>query len=261
MEQGQPIQTKSKKVGNRYVQHLGSLDASSILLVVGRDNFRKKSAPIEALVLQLHQLGMPVCWYERKVVQDARLRDEEFAAVCQSWLCAFSKQHPTAGFVARKIVRLYLKTKYPKRYGYFFKKISLASGSTPADLQRFIRSLGAHHVFILSHSAGGITASLIESEEAVRKLVCIGYPFKHPDKSDEAYRTAHLAHLKKPFLIIQGQHDEYGTAQDAARYRLSPTVQVESIDCGHDYADLSETDFNNTLRRIAHFLGLSSATG
>lgn len=254
--QGPPTPVQSSKLGGLRVQHLGPLDASTILVVVGRDNFRKRSAPIDELIFQLHRLGLPVCWYERKIIQHARLREQEFAGICSSWLNSFSARHPVAGYIARKAVRLHLKTKYPKRHGYFFKKIVLAPASTPSSLRSFIRMLSAENVFILAQSAGGITASSIASEEAIKKLVCFGYPFKHPDKPDEAYRTAHLPQLKKPFLIIQGRQDEYGSGQDALRYRPAPVVQIESVSSGHDYDELSEADFRQALAAVARFLEL-----
>lgn len=246
------------KVGSVQAHHLGPLDASAILLVVGRNNVSKKSSSIEALVYQLHQLGMTVCWYERRASQQARLRDEAFAAMWRAWLQPLSAKHPVAGWVAKKLVKLCLKTKYPKRHGYFFKKIDLTPSSTPSDLRRFVRDLAADNVVILSHSAGGITSSLIESEAAIQKLVCFGYPFKHPDRPDEAHRTAHLPHVQKPFLIIQGQDDEYGRAQDAARYRLSAAIRVMPIASGHDYDKLGKADFDHILRELAGFLGLSA---
>lgn len=247
---------KSKKVGGAYVQHLGELDAHAVLVVIGRNNHKKKSAPINALAAQLHLLGLTVCWYERKANRHARLRDEEFFAICESWLNAFCDHHPIAGYLARKIVRLVLKIKYPKRHLYFFKRISLDPKPSSQYFRRFIRQLRVREVFVLAHSAGGIVASLAASEAAVRNIICFGYPFKHPERPDEAYRTAHLKEISKPFLIIQGEQDDYGSAENAMRYTLSPSVHIESIQSGHDYDAIEAHELENLTKLVASFVGV-----
>lgn len=239
-----------------HVQHLGPLDAESILVFVGRDNIRKKSASLDALACELHKLGLTVCWYERSAIQHARLREAEFAEISQGWLNTIVQQQPWWGKMLRTLVRLQLKIRYPKRHAWVFKRIDLSKASTPSDLRRFIRKLKADKVHILAQSAGSISATLIEDEKAIQKLVCFGYPFKHPDRGEEPYRTAHLATLKKPCLIIQGDQDEYGTARDLARYPHTTTVQTATISSGHDYDGLTETAFSDTLRLVAGFLDL-----
>lgn len=257
LTQHQAIHTQTAKVAGVYFQHLGPLDKSPVLVFVGRDNVRRKSASLDALAARLHQLGITVCWYEHKAMQHASLREQALATVSHSWLNTYAERHPLAGSVARKLIKLYLKTKYPKRHGFFFKKIKLDAASTLSDLRRFLRNLKADQVFIMAQSAGGISASLIESEAAIQKLVCFGYPFKHPDRPEEAYRTAHLPFLTKPCLIIQGDQDEYGTAKDVARYPVSPSVQIASIHANHDYDGLTEAAFNEALNLMQSFLGLT----
>ncbi|MES2089140.1 MAG: alpha/beta family hydrolase [Pseudomonadota bacterium] len=247
---------KSKKLGGAYVQHLGELDAHAVLVVIGRNNYKKKSATINTLAAQLHLLGLTVCWYERKANQHARLRDEEFSAICGSWFNTFCDDNPIAGYLARKVVRFVLKIKYPKRHFYFFKRINLDPNPGCPDFRRFIRQLKVDKVFVLAHSAGGIVASLAASEAAIRNIICFGYPFKHPEKPDEAYRTAHLKEISKPFLIIQGNQDEYGSAEDAMRYTLSPSVHIESIQSGHDYDAIEAHELENLTKLVASFVGV-----
>lgn len=248
---------QSAKVGGVHFQHLGPLDSTPILVFVGRDNVRRKSASLDALLVRLHQLGITVCWYEHKAMQRACLREQALADISQSWLNAFTSRHPLAGAAARKLVKLYWKTRYPKRHGFFFKKTKLDAASTPADLRRFLRHLKAKKIFVMTQSAGGISATLIEAEPVIEKLVCFGYPFKHPDRPEEPHRTAHLPFLTKPCLIIQGDQDEYGTPEEVTRYPVSPSVKIASIESDHDY-ELTEAAFNDAFNLIRTFLGLKS---
>jgi predicted alpha/beta-hydrolase family hydrolase len=63
-------------------------------------------------------------------------------------------------------------------------------------------------------SMGGRVASLVADElfslGAIDGLVCLGYPFHPPGKPDNL-RTAHLAELQCPALIVQGERDPFGT--------------------------------------------------
>jgi predicted alpha/beta-hydrolase family hydrolase len=84
---------------------------------------------------------------------------------------------------------------------------------------------GAAGLFIGGKSMGGRMASLCADELGVRGLVCLGYPF-HPVGQPEKTRTAHLAALRTPTLIVQGTRDELGSLEDVAAYRLSPSIRI-----------------------------------
>lgn len=246
--------------GDLVALHLGPLDVGPVVLMLGRNNVDKRSNSIEAMLLSLHQMGLTVCWYERRGQWLASLREAALARVRHAWLDRLDASLPVAAAVATKAVRLCLKIRYPKRHGFIFKKLPLVSDHAE-DLRRFMRQLPAQEVFIVSHSAGGIKAASLADEPAVKKLVCFGYPFKHPDKPDEAYRTARLAAIGKPFLVIQGNRDEYGCARDAARYKLSPSIVVAPIDTDHDYDALDESLFGEVLQLLQHFLLQSPPLG
>lgn len=239
--------------GDLVALHLGPLDAGPVVLMLERNNVDKRSNSIEAMLLALHEMGLTICWYERRGQWLASLRAAALTRLRQAWLAKLEARMPALGFVVTKAIRLGLKIRYPKRHGLFFKKLQLVSDHAE-DLRKFMHLLPAQEVFIVSHSAGGIKATKLVDEPAVKKLVCFGYPFKHPDKPDEAYRTAHLATIDKPFLIIQGSRDEYGSAQDALRYKLSPSIAVTSIDTDHDYDALNESLFSQALQLLQQFL-------
>lgn len=91
-------------------------------------------------------------------------------------------------------------------------------------------------------SYGGRVASMVADEQldagAIRGLVCLGYPF-HPMGKPEQLRTAHLAELRTPALICQGERDVMGSRAEVEGYRLSPAVRVEWLpQADHDLKPL-----------------------
>jgi predicted alpha/beta-hydrolase family hydrolase len=93
-------------------------------------------------------------------------------------------------------------------------------------------------IVIGGKSLGGRIASHVADAAHVRGLVCLGYPFHPPDKP-EKLRTAHLALLATPTLVVQGSHDPFGTREDVAGYALSPAIRLHWIEGGdHSYRPL-----------------------
>jgi len=95
---------------------------------------------------------------------------------------------------------------------------------------------GGAGLVIGGKSMGGRMASLVADELGVRGLVCLGYPF-HPPGKPAQLRTAHLAALRTPALIVQGTRDPFGGPDEVATYPLSPAIRVAWIeDGGHGLA-------------------------
>jgi hypothetical protein len=90
---------------------------------------------------------------------------------------------------------------------------------------------GPERLVIGGKSMGGRMASRIADEAGVRGLVCLGYPF-HPPGRPEKTRTAHLAGLRTPTLIVQGTRDALGTREDVAGYELSPQIRFVWLEDG-----------------------------
>lgn len=80
-------------------------------------------------------------------------------------------------------------------------------------------------------SMGGRVASLIADEAGVAGLVCLGFPF-HPPGQPVRERAAHLAGLRTPTLICQGERDPFGTREEVAGYALSPAIAFAWISDG-----------------------------
>ena len=106
-------------------------------------------------------------------------------------------------------------------------------------------------------SMGGRVASMIadamHAKGKIAGLLCLGYPF-HPPEKPLQLRTAHLADLKTPSLIVQGTRDPFGTRDEVATYQLSKTIELLWLEDGdHDLkprktiSGFSAADHLNTM--------------
>lgn len=106
---------------------------------------------------------------------------------------------------------------------------------------------GGARLVIGGQSMGGRMASMIADEVGARALVCFSYPW-HPPGKPEQPRTAHLAALRTPTLILQGTRDPFGSPEEVSGYDLSPSIRVEWIEGG-----------DHSLRgRVPHAAGLAA---
>lgn len=114
---------------------------------------------------------------------------------------------------------------------------------TPVLLDQWRRVLaqagGPGRCAIGGKSLGGRMASLLAAEleelgTPACALACLGYPF-HPPGKPETLRTAHLARLATPTLILQGTRDPFGSPDEVAGYRLSSAISLHWLQDGnHD---------------------------
>ncbi|MDA5194483.1 alpha/beta fold hydrolase [Govanella unica] len=108
----------------------------------------------------------------------------------------------------------------------------------PVLLECFRRAIAdcgpAARLVIGGKSMGGRVASMLADEAGVAGLVCLGYPFQPPGKSD-SNRTAHLKGLRTPGLIVQGTRDPFGGRAQVLGYDLAPSLELGWIEDGdHD---------------------------
>jgi predicted alpha/beta-hydrolase family hydrolase len=87
-------------------------------------------------------------------------------------------------------------------------------------------------------SMGGRVASLIADDlyqvGRLAGLVCLGYPF-HPANRPTELRTAHLAALACPTLIVQGERDPFGSRAEVEGFALSKSIRFHwAADGDHD---------------------------
>lgn len=93
------------------------------------------------------------------------------------------------------------------------------------------QSGGGERLVIGGKSMGGRIASMVADEGAVRGLLCLGYLF-HPPGRSERPRVAHLETLRTPALILQGTRDPFGSRAEVAQYPLAPAIRMHWIEDG-----------------------------
>ncbi|CAM3599095.1 alpha/beta family hydrolase [Pseudomonas wadenswilerensis] len=108
-----------------------------------------------------------------------------------------------------------------------------------------VRPLVTGPLAIGGKSMGGRMASILADELEADALVCLGYPFYAAGKPEKP-RVAHLAELKTPTLIIQGERDALGNRQTVEGYELSSAIELCWLQAGdHDLKPLKASGFSH----------------
>ena len=131
-------------------------------------------------------------------------------------------------------------------FGYMASRRTSAGRKPPPRAEKLvpeyiaaIDALNAKGPLIVGgKSMGGRVASMVadtlHASGRIAGLLCLGYPFHPPDKPTQL-RTAHLADLKTPALIVQGTRDPFGTREEVAAYKHSKTIKLVWLEDGdHD---------------------------
>lgn len=112
-----------------------------------------------------------------------------------------------------------------------------------ATLRQVITDHARDPCVLMGKSMGGRVATMIADAVQARGVVVFGYPF-HPPGKPLQLRTAHLAALRTPTLILQGERDEFGTRDEVATYALSPAIEVDwFVDGDHSLAPRRKSGF------------------
>lgn len=104
------------------------------------------------------------------------------------------------------------------------------------------KSMGGRIASLLAQPAG--TGSEANPYDHVNYLmdavVCFGYPFHPPGKLDR-WRTAHLANITRPLLIVQGTRDPFGKpAELATQSAMLSGCELHWLEGGnHDFQPLA----------------------
>lgn len=197
------------------------------LLLVGRDNWQKDEALNQKLLTRLRKTPIEIYWEDPAGAVIYQLRQlEQKISTLPAWIKTFNL----------RIVQLFYALLHPSYFSYLFRRKKMAIESRCNYLEQRIRELGiADCVTVLSRSSGGRVSSLIADKMALKQIICLGYPFKHPEQPDEPERYLHLSAINTPMLIIQGAQDEYGGLDVPKRYMLSPRVELSFFETDHNF--------------------------
>lgn len=106
------------------------------------------------------------------------------------------------------------------------------------EVYETVRPIVKGRLAIGGKSMGGRMASLLADELGVDALICLGYPFYAAGKPDKP-RVEHLANLRTPTLIVQGERDALGNRETVEGYALSPNIAVHWLPtANHDLKPL-----------------------
>ena len=144
----------------------------------------------------------------------------------------------------------------PKDY-----KMHVAFQKNPNDIFLRIEKLARRlnkiprdtEITLIGRSAGAIVATMVSLQHPIHKIISLGYPFKHPDFEEEAYRHEHLKKVNTPMLIIQGLQDVYGGQEIEKKYNFNSNTTIVFEDINHDF-ELTEENRIRILKNIEQFI-------
>lgn len=225
----------------------GPLSARRLLLLLSRDQFLRDDALMARLTAAFGSDDLAIVRYESEVAVTTRL----------IYRPAFER----LPLFLRQLAQATLLLAYPTRWLHFVPAFRRRQGEI-AYRVRALRELVAwlgpdKEIIVLGRSAGARVASLVADELRFHRLICLAYPFEHPQEGPNPARYAHLAALQTPCLILQGVRDTYGSNPVATRYPLGPRTKLEWVDTDHHYL-LSDDDWPPLLARIAEFIAPDS---
>jgi uncharacterized protein len=226
----------------------GDADASRVVLFLGRDNFITDDSLVARVIADLTRRGHTIVHYEPRWHVSERFRQQTLFPGYPRWL--------------KLILKWRVLLASPRKWRHFSAAYRHAV-DTPSHRHHMLRAIIRHlgpdrEVAIFARSAGGRFATQIADTLALRCIVCLAYPFKHPDLPPEPERTAHLAQLKTPLLIIQGTGDGYGGRDLATQYAVSPTTQLRFAPTNHNFV-LNEAEWAHTLDAVHGFITAPTA--
>ncbi|MFD2873191.1 alpha/beta family hydrolase [Mucilaginibacter ximonensis] len=201
-------------------------NTKNILLVVQRDNFKKDIPFLSGLTDEFKRLGYEIHLHK------------PVALGLRSMLDSKGRFYKLP-FPLRFLCKTFVFITKPSLWKRCFKRQwseSLLIADRCRRLKKHISRFGSNvNLIVLARSAGARVSSLIANETNINKLICLGYPFKHPEKPAEIERYQHLPFIKVPFLIIQGTDDVYGGSEIESLYHFAPNTSIKFIEASHEF--------------------------
>lgn len=221
----------------------GSLTAARFVILLSRENFRRDDQLVERLIRSFAQRSITVARYEPEDAVTTRLIDREYFDFLP--LCVRQ--------VLKAVQLLFFPLRW-RHYSLSYRERVNSFAYRTESLRELIAFLGpGKEISLVTRSASGRLASRIADEIGISRLVCLGYPFRHPTEQPDPSRYSHLDRLQTPFLILQGRRDSYGGIDSAACYTLAPNTSLHWIDTDHDFA-VSEEAWHELSAEIADFV-------
>jgi len=234
--------------GGGHLEFHGDPAARRVLLLAGRDDVVADAELVAQVIAYFRGRGETVVRYE-----------SHHREVLRQINPPFLRRLPTRW---RILLRTALLLAVPARWRYFSGRHQARVRSIPERARGLSAAIGMlaaeREVVVLGRSAGARLASLVADSSGASRVVCLGYPFQHPDQGPDPDRTRHLSGVRTPMLILQGASDRYGGEDVARGIRLAPATMLEVVAGDHDLS-LAGAAGRRLLDRIFEFCFGASA--
>ena len=204
-----------------------------IILFIGRENLEKDSHLYTDVFAKLESLPYSFFFDPSDQIRHA------FNHKLFSYIPKFIKEF----FYLSKLARLGIIAFVFCKQGIFDWSYLKAFRKNPNDIDVRLSALlkkiktfpKGTQITLVGRSAGAILATKISLQVPIHQIICLAYPFKHPDCAEEPFRYEHLVHVTTPTLIIQGKNDPYGGREVIEKYPMNLSTKIIFEDLDHDF--------------------------
>ncbi len=224
------------------------MPARTRIVFIGRTNREKRFAAFERLARELAASGHQIDWFASKRTQASARIDQRIAAWWPG--LADASGWPAWQRARRWLAKAMLALAAPERREFLRFTIAAQTLAAARDLAAYLSRLPDGPVCLIGHSAGAIAATRVANHPRVGAVMCLGYAFRHPERLPQCYRTNHLPGVTRPLLIVQGVADQYGPEPERFVQFLPSQYQLVRVDTDHDYAPMSDADFDRLRQAL-----------
>lgn len=227
------------------------MKTQKITLLIGREHLEKDSYLYTNILSEIKGIQFDVfddsySYYRRRVYP-------YFAKVIPRFIRKNHKVRSLYLQIEEQLYSIFLNSNDYKMHDAFQKNTNDISLRVEKLAKRLKKIPINTEITLIGRSAGAIVATMVSMQHPIHKIVALGYPFKHPDNEEEAYRHEHLKNVKTPMLIIQGLRDIYGGKEIEKKYHFNSNTTIVFEDIDHDF-ELTEENRIRILRNIEQFI-------
>lgn len=139
------------------------------------------------------------------------------------------------------------------RYHFIFNPPSKSIDLRAQKLITYISGFSPEtEITLIARSAGGIVCAHVCAHVKIKQVICLGYPFFHPELGEQAYRTKPLLSLQTRFAIFQGKNDEYGGEKVTLKLAQFSKVVIHFLNTNHDFVmdEQAWLEFEQSFKKL-----------
>ncbi|KUR76611.1 alpha/beta family hydrolase [Novosphingobium sp. Fuku2-ISO-50] len=223
------------------------------LVFLGRNDRTRKSDLIAGIARRLGDQGCTLHWFRSDRAQASDRIDQ---SIGKRWpvLGGSRALMPLHRRLLRAAVKTALAVADRNRWAVLKAAIVTEPVMDARELAEFLDDLPSSQVHVVGHSAGAIVGTMVAAHPKVAGVICFGYPFRHPARPPEPYRTRPLARVPRPLLVLQGSGDIYGSDPSSIIRLLPASGKLVMLVCDHDYDRVAPAEFDKVWCAVCDFL-------